>query len=88
MANNIFDIGVGGLNAAQYGLTTTSHNISNANTQGYSRQSAQVESAGGQCRLRSCMARPLQRWDATAAADSLKHGAVRHPSNLSNLFCL
>lgn len=35
---NIFGVGVSALNAAQYGLQTTEHNISNATTPGYSRQ--------------------------------------------------
>ncbi len=35
---SIYSIGVGALNAAQAGLVTTNHNISNANTPGYSRQ--------------------------------------------------
>ena len=35
---SIFSIGVSGLNAAQIGQLTTSHNIANASTQGYSRQ--------------------------------------------------
>jgi len=39
MGSSIFGIGVSGLNAANLGLTTTGHNISNANTAGYSRQS-------------------------------------------------
>jgi flagellar hook-associated protein 1 FlgK len=34
----ILNIGVSGLNAAQSGLLTTSHNIANASTPGYSRQ--------------------------------------------------
>src|SRR5664279_588889 len=38
MSNGIFGIGVSGLAAAQAGLLTTSHNISNVNTPGYSRQ--------------------------------------------------
>jgi flagellar hook-associated protein 1 FlgK len=38
MSSGIFGIGVGGLEAAQAGLLTTSHNISNVNTPGYSRQ--------------------------------------------------
>lgn len=38
MANNIFGIGISGLQAAQAGLLTTTHNISNANTPGYTRQ--------------------------------------------------
>jgi flagellar hook-associated protein 1 FlgK len=38
MGNGIFGIGLSGLAAAQAGLMTASHNISNANTPGYSRQ--------------------------------------------------
>ena len=44
MANSIFSIGLSGLNAAQAGLATTGHNISNVNTPGYSRQEALVAS--------------------------------------------
>ena len=36
---SILNIGISGLNAAQAGISTTSHNISNVNTPGYSRQS-------------------------------------------------
>ncbi|MFA5215897.1 flagellar hook-associated protein FlgK [Sulfuricurvum sp.] len=35
---NALGIGYSGLNAAQVGIDTTGHNISNANTEGYSRQ--------------------------------------------------
>ncbi|MGP1675554.1 MAG: flagellar hook-associated protein FlgK [Burkholderiales bacterium] len=35
---SIFGIGISGLNAAQAGLVTTGHNISNASTPGYTRQ--------------------------------------------------
>src|SRR5262245_129655 len=38
MSNGIFGIGVSGLAAAQAGLLTTGHNITNANTEGYHRQ--------------------------------------------------
>ncbi len=38
MGSTIFGIAVSGLNAAQSGLLTTSHNIANVNTAGYSRQ--------------------------------------------------
>lgn len=37
---SIFGIGISGLNAAQAGLVTTGHNISNANTPGFHRQQA------------------------------------------------
>ena len=34
----IFNVGVSGLNAAQAGIFTASHNIANASTPGFSRQ--------------------------------------------------
>lgn len=45
MASGIFGIGLSGLNAAQAGLLTTGHNISNAATPGYSRQEVVQASA-------------------------------------------
>lgn len=38
MASGIFNVAVSGLNAAQLGIQTTSHNIANASTEGYNRQ--------------------------------------------------
>ncbi|WP_269531976.1 flagellar hook-associated protein FlgK [Chitinimonas sp. BJYL2] len=38
MGNSIYGIAVSGLKAAQIGLNTTSHNIANASTPGYNRQ--------------------------------------------------
>ena len=38
MGSNVFNIGVSGLAAAQAGLLTTGHNISNASTPGFNRQ--------------------------------------------------
>lgn len=45
MAGNLLNIGKSGLFAAQAGLSTTGHNIANANVAGYSRQLA-VQAAG------------------------------------------
>jgi len=47
MSNSMFFTGLSGLNAAQAALVTTGHNTANVNTAGYSRQSAQIASAGG-----------------------------------------
>ena len=47
MSNSMFFTGLSGLNAAQAALMTTGHNTANVNTPGYSRQMAQVVSAGG-----------------------------------------
>lgn len=48
MSNNIFNIGVSGLNAAQWGLTVTGQNISNAATPGYSLEKVSYQEASGQ----------------------------------------
>jgi len=48
MSNNIFSIGLSGLQAAQWGLTTTSQNISNASTPGYDVESAVFAESAGQ----------------------------------------
>ncbi|WP_137937450.1 flagellar hook-associated protein FlgK [Chitinivorax sp. B] len=43
MASGIFGIALTGLNAAQAGLLTTSHNVANAGTAGYNRQEIRQE---------------------------------------------
>jgi flagellar hook-associated protein 1 FlgK len=48
MAGDLLNIGKSGLFAAQAGLATTGHNISNAAVPGYSRQTIVQTSAGGQ----------------------------------------
>ena len=49
MAGDLFGVGISGLLASQRGLTTTGHNIANANTPGFSRQRTEL------------VARPSQR---------------------------
>ncbi len=48
MASSILGVGQSALAAAQAGLTTTGHNIANANTPGYSRQIVVQASSGAQ----------------------------------------
>jgi len=48
MGSNIFSASLSGLNAAQYALTTTEHNIANANTPGFTRQQVLVNSRTAQ----------------------------------------
>ncbi|CAM2194815.1 flagellar hook-associated protein FlgK [Paraburkholderia sp. A1RI_3L] len=48
MSSNLFNIGLSGLNAAQWGLTTTGQNISNASTPGYSVERPVYEETAGQ----------------------------------------
>ncbi len=43
MANELLNIGKSGLGSAQRKLSTTSHNIANANTEGYTRQRAEAQ---------------------------------------------
>jgi flagellar hook-associated protein 1 len=47
MGSSFYSISLTGLNAAQAGLVTTSHNIANAGTAGYSRQSVLQTTNGG-----------------------------------------
>jgi flagellar hook-associated protein 1 FlgK len=47
MSNDLFAIGLSGLNAAQWGLTTTGENISNASTPGYSIETPVYSESGG-----------------------------------------
>ncbi|WP_199608989.1 flagellar hook-associated protein FlgK [Flocculibacter collagenilyticus] len=44
---SLLDIGVSGLRVAQHGLSTTGHNITNVNTEGYNRQRTEQESTIG-----------------------------------------
>lgn len=48
MGSNIFSASLSGMNAAQYALTATEHNIANANTPGYTRQQVLVNSRQAQ----------------------------------------
>ncbi|MBU6487328.1 MAG: flagellar hook-associated protein FlgK [Burkholderiales bacterium] len=48
MSNDIFTIGLSGLSAAQWGLQTTSQNISNASTPGYTVENPVYAEASGQ----------------------------------------
>lgn len=43
---NLYNLGLSGIQAAQMRLTTTGHNISNADSEGYNRQSVMVSTAG------------------------------------------
>lgn len=43
---DLFQIGLSGIRSSQASLATTGHNISNANTEGYSRQTVQVATGG------------------------------------------
>src|ERR1700722_17452948 len=48
MSSNLINIGLSGLNAAQWGLTVTSENISNSTTPGYDVENPVYSEASGQ----------------------------------------
>jgi flagellar hook-associated protein 1 FlgK len=48
MSDNLFNIGLSGLNSAQWGLNTTGENISNASTPGYTRETTVNSEVAGQ----------------------------------------
>lgn len=48
MGSNVYSAALSGMNAAQFALTATEHNIANANTPGYTRQIVETASRAGQ----------------------------------------
>lgn len=48
MASNIYSASLSAMNAAQFGLSATEHNIANANTPGYTRQVVEVQARAAQ----------------------------------------
>lgn len=48
MGTNIFSASLSGMNAAQFGLSTTEHNIANASTPGYNRQVVELSTLAAQ----------------------------------------
>ncbi|MGE8677706.1 MAG: flagellar hook-associated protein FlgK [Achromobacter marplatensis] len=57
---NLYKTALGGLNAAQAGLATTSHNINNATTVGYNRQRVMTSTAGAQATSNGYIGRGVQ----------------------------
>ena len=57
---SIYSIGLTGLAAAQAGMQTTGHNISNVNTPGFSRQRVEQTTAPSQSTTRWFGSVPLQ----------------------------
>jgi flagellar hook-associated protein 1 FlgK len=47
MGSDVLGISISGLRVSQNAIRTTGHNIANANTEGYSRQSTEINSLGG-----------------------------------------
>ncbi len=74
---NLFGISVSGLFVAQQNLTTTSHNITNVNTEGYSRQRVEQEArtpirVGDNYVGTGVIASSIDRYYSEAATNSLR----------------
>jgi len=67
---NLHTLGMTGLAAAQARLATTGHNIANADTEGYSRQSVRVSTAGGHATTHGFFGRGVQIDAVTRSYDS------------------
>lgn len=67
---NLYKTALGGLNAAQAGLATTSHNINNATTVGYNRQRVMTSTAGAQATSNGFIGRGVQVDTVTRSYDS------------------
>ena len=57
---NLYKLALGGLNAAQAGIATTSHNINNSTTVGYNRQRVMTSTAGAQATSNGFIGRGVQ----------------------------
>ena len=89
---NLYKLALGGLNAAQAGIATTSHNINNSTTVGYNRQRVMTSTAGAQATSNGFIGRGVQvdtvvrsydsfrtsNWSARrAAAPSCRRSSIR-----------
>ena len=77
MAGNILNIGKSGLFAAQAGLSTTGHNISNANVVGYSRQVVLQGAGPGQNTGNGFIGSGTQITDIKRYSDAFLNNQVR-----------
>ena len=66
---NLYKLALGGLNAAQAGIATTSHNINNSTTVGYNRQRVMTSTAGAQATSNGYIG-VASRWTPSCSYDS------------------
>lgn len=67
---NLYKLAISGLNAAQSGIATTSHNINNATTTGFNRQRVMTSTAGAQATANGFIGRGVQVDTITRSYDS------------------
>lgn len=74
---SLFGIGVSGLKASQLALTTAGHNVSNANTEGYSRQRVEFSARNGAFTGSGFQGAGVQVDDVRRVADRYLTGQIR-----------
>ncbi len=86
MAGDVLGISVSGLLASQRNLSTTSHNIANANTEGYSRQRVEVVARTPQARANGAVGTGVMVSHVGRVYDQFVAGEVRDNTSSSTAF--
>jgi flagellar hook-associated protein 1 FlgK len=74
---NVFNIGISALVSAQHQLSTTSHNIANVNTDGYSRQRVELTQFPPQPTSSGFLGNGVRVSEITRIADQFLIGQLR-----------
>ena len=88
MAGDILGVSVSGLLASQRNLATTSHNIANANTEGYSRQRVEVVARTPQARANGAIGTGVVVSNVGRVYDQFVAGEVRDNTSSSTAFAV
>jgi len=86
MAGDVLGVSVSGLLASQRNLATTSHNIANANTEGYSRQRVEVVARTPQARVNGAVGTGVEVSHVGRVYDQFVAGEVRDNTSSSTSF--
>jgi len=70
---NLVNLGLSGINAAMYRLQTAGHNLNNASTEGYNRQSVRVSTAGARATGAGFVGRGVSVDSVTRSYDAFLH---------------
>ena len=84
MAGDLLGVSISGLSAAQRNLTTTGHNIANANTEGYSRQKVDLVARTPQNRGDGAVGTGVKVSNVSRVYDQFVAGEVWENTSVSN----
>ncbi|MDH5571155.1 MAG: flagellar hook-associated protein FlgK [Gammaproteobacteria bacterium] len=84
MAGDLLGVSISGLSAAQRNLTTTGHNIANANTEGYSRQRVELAARVPQLRGDGAVGTGVTVANVSRVYDQFVSGEVWDNTSVSN----